>query len=91
MFLRETQGGDFVSSHRPLTPPEALPLGSARDFGPWPFRAIQLVTLSYSMRVFIREWISTTMDNPKSCGAEGVEGAIGKPPPRALRRETPAD
>ena len=40
------------------------------------------------MRVFIREWISATMDNPKSCGAEGVEGAIGKPPPRLRRGET---
>ena len=27
---------------------------------------------------------------PKSCGAEGVEGASGKPPPRLRRGETPA-
>ncbi len=31
----------------------------------------------------------TTWVTPKSVGAEGVEGAIGKPPPRLRRGEIP--
>ena len=41
--------------------------------------AIELVTLSYSFRVFIQETDKSTTDNPKSGGAEGVQRAIGKP------------
>ena len=55
MFLRETQGGDFVSSHRPLTPYQRHCLWTPRRvFDPLDTHlAIELVTSAYFFRVFI--------------------------------------
>ena len=60
--------------------------------------AIELVTLSYSVRVFIHRLVTLSPVSkqravpaalsPKSHGAEGVKGATGKPPCRRRSGET---